>query len=176
MSEPAQDNVLRPIDLERIAGILDAEGVEYVQETALDSAGENPRPVVRTGFVECSIVFYLDGDMVKVDAQWRGRPAATAAPQALAAVNEWNLTQLIPQLYFMEVAEGIIGFACHRSLNCTGGVSHNQVGAFVMTTIQAVMRCCGYLDQQFPSAVTWNPAPNDGAAPDGISKEDPSER
>ena len=42
-----------------------------------------------------------------------------------------------------------------RDLDLTHGASRNQLGAFVMSTLDAVLQSFEWIEQQYPQLVTW---------------------
>ena len=42
-----------------------------------------------------------------------------------------------------------------RELDVTHGASRNQLGAFVMSTLDAILQSFAWIEQQYPQLVTW---------------------
>ncbi|WJZ02787.1 YbjN domain-containing protein [Corynebacterium freiburgense] len=135
-----------PVTLDRVAEIFQAENLEYVPE-------ENG--LLRSGFPNAAIGLVIENDYLLFDAAWRGEPTADTAPHMLAAVNEWNLTQIMPSLSFSEITEGTLSLRAHRGLYIGHGATKNQIGAFVMSAIEHTLSCFQWLETQFPHLVTW---------------------
>nr|WP_152821328.1 MULTISPECIES: YbjN domain-containing protein [unclassified Corynebacterium] len=121
---------------------------------------QDPTPVVRTGFHNAAVSFAIEGDYLLCDSIWRGEVDSNRAATALAASNEWNLTQLAPTLRFFESTPGVLAFSACRRLHIAQGLSRNQMGAFVMSTLDAIAACFQWLEAQFPEAVTWEDTHN----------------
>ena len=49
--------------------------------------------------------------------------------------------------------------SAYRRQRITEGLSRNQLGAFLMSSIEAIGVACGHLDQTFPELVTWRYTP-----------------
>lgn len=135
--------------LDAVTRILDDENLNY-RVDQLDGTD-----VVRTGFINAAISFIaLDGGLT-MEAMWRGAPATDQASVVLAAVNEWNLTQFAPTLRFFEMEQDTLAVNAIRQLTTSAGLSHNQVGAFIMSSLEATTTAFDWLEQQFPNLVTW---------------------
>ncbi|MDO4686363.1 MAG: YbjN domain-containing protein [Corynebacterium sp.] len=135
-----------PVTLDRVAEIFQAENLEYVPEE---------HGLLRTGFPNAAVGVVMEGDYLLFDASWRGTPAADSAPHVLAAVNEWNLTQIMPSLSFSEIQQGTLNLRAHRAMYIGHGATRNQIGAFIMSTIENTLACFNWLEKQFPKLVTW---------------------
>lgn len=148
MTNPEHDTPIAPVSEQSIIDILEAENLDYRLQ-------QDPAPMVRTGFINAAVSFALEGDYLLCDSMWRGQVEAHRAATALAAVNEWNLTQLAPTLRFFESTPGTLAFSAYRRLHTAHGLSRNQAGAFVMSTLDAIAACFQWLEAQFPEAITW---------------------
>lgn len=149
------DTPIAAVTPERVAEILEAENLQYRLEDVPTPDGKDTQVMVRTGFINVAISFAVDGDHLTFDSMWRGTPASPQAPKVLAAVNEWNLGQFTPTLRFFESSSGQLAVSAQRQINVTHGMSRNQIGAFVMSTLDAVNGCFQWLEKQFPALVTW---------------------
>lgn len=147
-TSPAPHDI-EAFDLAVVIRILEDENLDHRIEEV------DGQQVVRTGFINAAISFVeIDGNLT-MEAMWRGAPATGDASLVLAATNEWNLTQFTPTLRFFELNEGTLALNALRQMVVSAGVSHNQVGAFLMSSIEATTTCFDWLEQQFPDLVTW---------------------
>lgn len=146
MSDNLTDNdVVRPVDLDAVAAILDAEQLEYrLEEDAL-----------RTGFINAAIVIAVDGDALVFEALWRGEFPKEMASQVLYAANEHNQSTFAPTLRFFESARDTLAISAVRSLDIADGASFNQLGAFTVSSIDATLSAFDTLAASFPTLVTW---------------------
>lgn len=135
--------------LDRVVEILEAEKLEYVRED---------NDLLRTGFPNAAIGVVIEGDHLLFDAAWRGAPPSADAPKVLGAMNEWNLTRVMPSVSFNEISEGTLNIRAHRALYVGHGATHNQIGAFIMSAIQTTLACFEWLETEFPQYVTWKEA------------------
>ena len=154
---PIPDTEVSPATPQRVAELLDAEGLQHRLESAPAAAGEEPSAVVRTGFINAAIALSIDNDHLICDSMWRGEVPKSEAPRVLGAVNEWNQTQYMPALRFFEnsAGEGHLTISAHRQINVEHGLSRNQIGAFVMSSLDGVLRAYEWVEGQFPDLVTW---------------------
>ncbi|KQB85503.1 YbjN domain-containing protein [Corynebacterium oculi] len=148
MTHPEHDTPIAPVSEHTVVDILEAENLDYRLQ-------QDPTPMVRTGFINAAVSFAIEGDYLLCDSMWRGQVDAQRAATALAAVNEWNLTQLTPTLRFFESTPGTLAFSACRRLHIAQGLSRNQAGAFVMSTLDSIVACFQWLEAQFPEAITW---------------------
>lgn len=146
-ADPARNT---PVDVNQraIASIFEEEQLEYRIE------GDGDGAIVRSGFVNAAIVVALDSDHVVFEALWRGELPTDNAAEVLFAVNEYNQTHFAPTLRFFE-NEQHLAVSGIRSLDITHGASHNQLGAFIVSSIEATLEAFQFLAQSFPAAVTW---------------------
>lgn len=142
-------NDIQEFNLDAVAGILQDEKLDYRID---EHDGEK---VIRTGFINAAISFILLDGSLTMEAMWRGAPSTDAAAQVLAATNEWNLTQFAPTIRFFELNEGTLAINALRHVVVSAGMSHNQVGSYVMSSIETAVQCFEWLEQQFPDLVTW---------------------
>lgn len=147
-TSPAPHDI-EAFDLAVVTRILEDENLDYRLEEV------DGQQVVRTGFVNAAISFVEFDGSLTMEAMWRGAPATADASLVLAATNEWNLTQFTPTLRFFELNEGTLALNALRQMPVSAGVSHNQVGAFLMSSIEATVNCFDWLGQQFPDLITW---------------------
>ncbi|WP_235840565.1 YbjN domain-containing protein [Corynebacterium liangguodongii] len=138
-----------PVDAAAVARVLAEERLEHRVE------GE----VVRTGFANAAIAFAIDQDYLVCEALWRGVIPAADVGQVLYACNEYNQSAFAPTLKFFDHADqqpaSTLGISASRVLDVTCGASVNQLGAFVVSTLDAILSAFDYLAATFPAAVTW---------------------
>lgn len=154
---PIPDTPVSPVTPERIAELLDAEGLQHRLESAPVAAGETPTTIVRTGFINTAIAISIDGDQLVCDSMWRGEAPKDEAPKVLGLVNEWNQTQYMPTLRFFENSAGAghLTISALRQIDIEHGLSRNQIGAFIMSTLDGVLRAYEWVEAQLPELVTW---------------------
>ncbi|APT84843.1 hypothetical protein [Corynebacterium aquilae] len=148
-----------PVTPERIGEILDGEGIAY------DIMGDT----VIVTYPQFGIYFGCFEQALGAAGTWTGAVGPELVTVALGASNEWNLTQLTPMLGFSIVgpdaeatptddhapaAEDIINFSFRRTALTGEGMSRNQLGAWIMTTIETTVACVGWLETQFPDTTT----------------------
>lgn len=147
-----------PVDVltpERIGNILEAENLEYRLEDAPLGPDGEPMTLVRTGFNNCAITFAIDSGQLLAEALWRGIVPADKAADLLFAINNFNQTQIAPTLRFFERDEGGLAVSAIRQLPAGEGMSRKQIGAFVMSTIEAFTRAFIAVEEAYPDSVTW---------------------
>lgn len=142
---PQAANTVRDVSLGDIATVLDGESLEYRVE----------EPVLRTGFVNAAMVFTFDDGRLIFESVWRGEFAPTDASSLLLVTNEYNQTHFAPTLRFFQSEENTLAVTGIRTLDVSQGLSTNQLGAFVVSSIDAAMQAFDFLGQSFPTAVTW---------------------
>ena len=154
---PIPDTAVSPVTAERVAELLDAEGLQHRLESAPVGAGEQPATIVRTGFINTAIAISIDGDQLVCDSMWRGEVPKDEAPRVLGLVNEWNQSQYMPTLRFFEnsAGGGHLTVSAMRQVNVEHGLSRNQIGAFIMSTFDGVLRAYEWVEGQLPQLVTW---------------------
>ncbi|MGP6173090.1 YbjN domain-containing protein [Corynebacterium sp. A21] len=152
--EREPDTPIAAVTPQRVAEILENENLQYRLEEAPGPDGDT-QTIVRTGFVNVAISFAVDKDHLIFDSMWRGTPTPEIAAKVVAVVNEWNLTQFTPTLRFFESKSGTLVLSASRQANATAGMSRNQIGAFVMSTLDAINNCVQWVENQFPELVTW---------------------
>lgn len=143
--EHPERNATVPVTPQAVAAIFEEENLEYRIE---DSA-------VRSGFVNAAIVVAVDGDHLVFEALWRGEFPRDLAPKVLYACNEHNQTHFAPTLRFFERGEDQLAVSAIRSLRVAEGASFNQLGAFIVSSIDATLQAFDFLAATFPSVVTW---------------------
>ncbi|MHA2789067.1 YbjN domain-containing protein [Corynebacterium sp. S7] len=148
-----EKNLPQPFSIEQVTTILHDENLDYRIETAPTETGETT--VVRTGFANAAIAFVQEDNTLVCEALWRGEFPRALATNLLAACNEYNQMQFAPTLRFYENGEHHLSANAYRILDISHGASFNQVGAFVMSTMDAIVGAFDFLGKQFPDLVTW---------------------
>ena len=141
----ASEDTVREVTLTDIANVLEGENLEYRLE----------EPVVRTGFVNAAMVFTFDDGKLLFESVWRGEFAPENVSSLLYACNEFNQSHFTPTLRFFQSEEETLAITGVRTLDASKGLSTNQLGAFVVTSVQATMQAFSFLADSFPTAVTW---------------------
>ena len=144
-SEHPERNVTAEVTPEAVAAIFEEEHLEYRIE----------EQVVRSGFVNAAIVVAIDGDHLIFEALWRGEFPVDTASQVLYACNEHNQTHFAPTLRFFERGEDQLAVSAIRSMHIGDGASFNQLGSFVITSIDATLQAFDFLKTTFPTVVNW---------------------
>lgn len=144
LPDPEAD-VVRDVTLADIAAVLEGEGLEYRAE----------EPVVRTGFVNAAMVFTFDEGKLVFESVWRGEFAPEEVSSLLYATNEFNQTHFTPTLRFFQSEEDTLAITGIRTIDVSKGLSTNQLGAFIVTSIHSTMQAFSFLAETFPTAVTW---------------------
>lgn len=149
------DTEIAKVTPERIGEIFENENLEYRLEERAMTEGAAPETIVRTGFVNAAIALQLREKTLVIDSVWRGDVPQSQGPQILAAVNQWNEGQFAPTLRFFEASGELLAVSGFREINTELGLSRNQLGSFIMSTLDAVLQSFNFLEQQFPELVTW---------------------
>lgn len=134
-----------PLSLDILEAILVQENLQYVRD----------EDMLHTGFINNSISLAISDGYLLARSRWRALVPADQAPQLLAHVNEWNLTTLLPTVKFYETPERNLQVISHRVLRVSEGASFNQVGAFLVSTIDAFVGLWNHFDVAFPHLVSW---------------------
>jgi len=148
-ADPA--NQLHPVTIEAVEEIFKAENLEYRVENG----------TLLSGFVNAAIVVAIDQDHLVFESLWRGEIPKDMASHILLATNEHNQTHFAPTLRFFEQGEDHIAISAVRSMDITHGASHNQLGAFIMSSIDVVLQAFDFLATSFPTLVTWEDPHNE---------------
>lgn len=151
------DDTPTEVTVERVAEILVTDGIEFETEHLDDQRGA--REVIRTGFNNSAIAFTLDDGALVCDSLWRGQVGMADGAALMAAVNNWNQTQIAPVLRFFEQQESHLVVSAYRRIGITEGLSRNQLGSFVLSSLNAVNDAFAALEKQFPELVTWRYTP-----------------
>lgn len=105
------------------------------------------------------MVFAFDDDQLIFESVWRGEFAPTDASALLFATNEYNQTHFAPTLRFFQSEENTLAITGIRTLDVSKGLSVDQLGAFVVSSIDATLQAFDFLAVSFPTAVTWEEQP-----------------
>lgn len=154
------DTPIDTVTLERVAEIFNAEGLKYRIEEPDLGDGEATR-LLRTGFSNAAIALQVRNDTLVCDSVWRGNIPATEGPQLLAAINEWNSKNFAPTLRFFESGVSELAVSAVRELNVTEGASRNQIGAFIMSTLDSILQSFAWVEGKYPNLVTWEDTHHD---------------
>lgn len=142
------------VTFERIGEILEAENLIYRHEEQNIPDGSTLQ-VVRTGFSNAAIAISVRQNTLIVDSLWRGQLSTSQAVDVLAVVNSWNQAQFAPTLRFLEQGEELLAISAVREADVSTGMTRNQLGAFLLSTLDAVLESFQSLEKQFPDSVTW---------------------
>ncbi len=156
-----EDTEIKPVTIERIAEIFDNEGLEYRLEDQVVREGEPAETIVRTGFLNAAIALQLRENTLVIDSVWRGDVPQTDGPGLLATVNGWNEEQFAPTLRFFEASADKLAVSGFREINIELGLSRNQLGSFIMSSLDAILQSFNYLENTYPALVTWEDPHND---------------
>ena len=148
------------VTFERIGEIFEAEGLRYRFEEQKLPDGSQLK-VVRTGFSNAAIAISVRQNMLITDSLWRGELSTRAAVDVLAVVNSWNQAQFAPTLRFFEQGDTALAISAVREADVSVGMTRNQLGAFLLSTLDAVLESFQTLEKQFPDAVTWKDGHHD---------------
>ena len=153
-NEIAPDSAVEPLSLERIGDIFKAQNLDFRFEEQPVGKGETVR-ILRTGFSNAAIAFQHRDNTLICDSIWRGDIPADKAPEVLATINQWNTNHFAPTLRFFEAAGKSLAISGFRELHVGAGVTRNQLGAFVMSSLNSILESFNWLEQQYPDLVTW---------------------
>ncbi|MFR9885815.1 YbjN domain-containing protein [Corynebacterium striatum] len=154
------DTPIEAVTLERVAEIFDSENLEYRIEDQPVSEDQTVQ-LLRTGFSNTAIALQLRGNTLTADSVWRGTVPASEGPNLLMLINQWNQTHFAPTFRFFEGPENTLAVSGVRELDITHGASRNQLGAFVMSTLDAILQSFAWMEEQYPQLVTWEEHQND---------------
>ena len=131
------DTPVEPVTLERIGEIFESENLEYRLEEQPVGEDETVR-ILRTGFSNVAIAMQVRDDVLVADSVWRGNVPSSEGPSLLMVLNQWNQQHFAPTLRFFESAENNLAVSGVREINVAHGLSRNQIGSFVMSTLDSV--------------------------------------
>ena len=148
------DTPVEPVTLERIGEIFESENLEYRLEEQPVSEEETVQ-ILRTGFSNVAIAMQVRDDVLVADSVWRGNVPSSEGPSLLTALNQWTQQHFAPTLRFFESAENNLAVSGVREINIAHGLSRNQIGAFVMSTLDSMLQSFAFVDEHYPQLVTW---------------------
>nr|WP_251068466.1 YbjN domain-containing protein [Corynebacterium tuberculostearicum] len=148
------DTPVEPVTLERIGEIFASENLEYRLEEQPVSEEENVQ-ILRTGFSNVAIAMQVRDDVLVADSVWRGNVPSSEGPSLLMVLNQWNQQHFAPTLRFFEAAENNLAVSGVREINIAHGLSRNQIGAFVMSTLDSMLQSFAFVEEHYPQLVTW---------------------
>lgn len=149
MTTQQNTDLPRPVSLTDVASIFENENLEFRVE----------EDILRSGFVNCAIACALDDDYLIFESVWRGAVPQEMASHLLLAMNEHNQTHFAPTLRFFENETGddepTLAVSAIRTIDVTNGLSRNQLGAFIVTSIESTLQAFDFLETSFPTLVIW---------------------
>ena len=148
------DTPVEPVTLERIGEIFESENLEYRLEEQPVSEEETVQ-ILRTGFSNVAIAMQVRDDVLVADSVWRGNVPSSEGPSLLMVLNQWNQQHFAPTLRFFEAAENNLAVSGVREINIAHGLSRNQIGAFVMSTLDSMLQSFAFVEEHYPQLVTW---------------------
>ena len=148
------DTPVEPVTLERIGEIFESENLEYRLEEQPVGEDETVR-ILRTGFSNVAIAMQVRDDVLVADSVWRGNVPSSEGPSLLMALNQWNQQHFAPTLRFFESAENNLAVSGVREINVAHGLSRNQIGSFVMSTLDSMLQSFAFVEEHYPQLVTW---------------------
>ena len=111
--------------------------------------------ILRTGFSNVAIAMQVRDDVLVADSVWRGNVPSSEGPSLLMVLNQWNQQHFAPALRFFESAENTLAVSGVREINIAHGLSRNQIGAFVMSTLDSMLQSFAFVEEHYPQLVTW---------------------
>nr|WP_282438332.1 YbjN domain-containing protein [Corynebacterium kefirresidentii] len=148
------DTPVEPVTLERIGEIFESENLEYHLEEQPVGEDETVR-ILRTGFSNVAIAMQVRDDVLVADSVWRGNVPSSEGPSLLMVLNQWNQQHFAPTLRFFESAENNLAVSGVREINVAHGLSRNQIGSFVMSTLDSMLQSFAFVEEHYPQLVTW---------------------
>ena len=148
------DTPVEPVTLERIGEIFESENLEYRLEEQPVGENETVR-ILRTGFSNVAIAMQVRDDVLVADSVWRGNVPSSEGPSLLMVLNQWNQQHFAPTLRFFESAENNLAVSGVREINVAHGLSRNQIGSFVMSTLDSMLQSFAFVEEHYPQLVTW---------------------
>ena len=148
------DTSVEPVTLERIGEIFASENLEYRLEEQPVSEEETAQ-ILRTGFSNVAIAMQVRDDVLVADSVWRGNVPSSEGPSLLMVLNQWNQQHFAPTLRFFESADNNLAVSGVREINIAHGLSRNQIGAFVMSTLDSMLQSFAFVEEHYPQLVTW---------------------
>lgn len=160
--ELLNDTPVLEVEVGRLADIFDEQGLEYrIEEHNHPENPENPAEaagtfkVLRTGFSNTVIAMQVRGETLIVDSVWRGQVPTSEGSTLLSLINQWNGEHFAPTLRFFESNENSLAVSAVREMHIGAGASRNQLGAFVMSTLNSILESFAWIESHYPQLVTW---------------------
>ena len=147
------DTPVEPVTLERIGEIFASENLEYRLEEQPVSEEETVQ-ILRTGFSNVAIAMQVRDDVLVADSVWRGNVPSSEGPSLLMVLNQWNQQHFAPTLRFFESAENNLAVSGVREINIAHGLSRNQIGAFVMSTLDSMLQSFAFVEEHYPQLLS----------------------
>lgn len=160
---PSPETDVEPVTVERVSELLTAENLEHRTDSAPMGTEGKTMPLVRTGFDNVAITFAVDQDSLICEGLWRGVVPRDRSSRVLVAVNQWNQVQIGPTLRFFEQGEGDVVISGIRHTPVGDGADRNQLGSFVLSSMEQMVAACTEMERQFPELVTWTEDHHDHA-------------
>ncbi len=161
------DTEVSDVTMARIAEIFDEQQLQYRIEDGQAPEGESEAAgqLLRTGFSNTIIAMqYRSGNLI-IDSVWRGQVPTSQGPELLRVINDWNADHFAPTLRFFESgsqdSEHYLAVSAVRELNVSQGATRNQLGAFVMSTLNSLLEAYTFVEAQYPQLVTWKEPQHD---------------
>ena len=148
------DTPVEPVTLERMGEIFESENLEYRLEEQPVGEDETVR-ILRTGFSNVAIAMQVRDNVLVADSVWRGNVPSSEGPSLLMVLNQWNQQHFAPTLRFFESAENNLAVSGVREINVAHGLSRNQIGSFVMSTLDSMLQSFAFVEEHYPQLVTW---------------------
>jgi len=148
------DTPVEPVTLERMGEIFESENLEYRLEEQPVGEDETVR-ILRTGFSNVAIAMQVRDNVLVADSVWRGNVPSSEGPSLLMVLNQWNQQHFAPTLRFFESAENNLAVSGVREVNVEHGLSRNQIGSFVMSTLDSMLQSFAFVEEHYPQLVTW---------------------
>ncbi|WP_293821138.1 YbjN domain-containing protein [uncultured Corynebacterium sp.] len=148
------DTPVEPVTLERVGEIFESENLQYRLEEQPVGEDETVR-ILRTGFSNVAIAMQVRDNVLVADSVWRGNVPSSEGPSLLMLLNKWNQQHFAPTLRFFESAENNLAVSGVREINVAHGLSRNQIGSFVMSTLDSMLQSFAFVEEHYPQLVTW---------------------
>ena len=148
------DTPVEPVTLERVGEIFESENLQYRLEEQPVGEDETVR-ILRTGFSNVAIAMQVRDNVLVADSVWRGNVPSSEGPSLLMVLNQWNQQHFAPTLRFFESAENNLAVSGVREVNVEHGLSRNQIGSFVMSTLDSMLQSFAFVEEHYPQLVTW---------------------
>ncbi|AKK06035.1 Putative bacterial sensory transduction regulator [Corynebacterium mustelae] len=145
-----------------VRGFMLPDVTEILAAEGLESINDGNR--ITTSFVDHTVFFQTKDDFLALDSVWRGMVPIAKTTRLLTLCNEWNTMHDAPTLQFQELGSDSLELQCRRSLRVVDGVSVNQLGAFVLTSLDAIMACWNYVAGELPYYMNWSLPEIDGVS------------